>query len=100
MNFTDVDDRTIAGAQKAGMDLRAYTDQYIAAFREDARALGLEQVEETPRATDEANLQAMADLIARARAATATPTAATARSTSRSRRCPATASWRTSITRA
>ena len=48
MNFTDVDDRTIAGAQKAGMDLRAYTDQYIAAFREDARALGLEQVEEMP----------------------------------------------------
>jgi len=63
MNFTDVDDRTILGAQKAGMDLRAYTDQYIAAFREDARTLGLEQVEETPRATDEANLQAMADLI-------------------------------------
>ena len=56
MNFTDVDDRTIIGAQKAGMDLRAYTDQYIAAFREDARALGLEQVEENPRATDEANI--------------------------------------------
>jgi cysteinyl-tRNA synthetase len=64
MNFTDVDDRSIAGAQKAGMDLRAYTDQYIAAFREDARALGLEEVEEMPRATDEANLRAMADLIA------------------------------------
>jgi cysteinyl-tRNA synthetase len=63
MNFTDVDDRTIIGAQKAGMELRAYTDQYIAMFRDDARALGLEQVEETPRATDEANLQAMADLI-------------------------------------
>ena len=63
MNFTDVDDRTIIGAQKAGMDLRVYTEQYIAMFREDARALGLEQVEETPRATDEANLQAMADLI-------------------------------------
>jgi cysteinyl-tRNA synthetase len=63
MNFTDVDDRTIIGAQKAGMELRAYTDQYIAMFREDAAALGLEQVEETPRATDEANLQAMADLI-------------------------------------
>jgi cysteinyl-tRNA synthetase len=63
MNFTDVDDRTIIGAQKAGMELRAYTDQYIAMFREDALALGLEQVEETPRATDEANLQAMADLI-------------------------------------
>jgi cysteinyl-tRNA synthetase len=63
MNFTDVDDRTIIGAQKAGMELRAYTDQYIAMFRDDARALGLEPVEETPRATDEANLQAMADLI-------------------------------------
>jgi cysteinyl-tRNA synthetase len=63
MNFTDVDDRTIAGASKAGMDLRSYTDQYVEAFHEDARALGLEQVEEMPRATDEANLHAMADLI-------------------------------------
>jgi cysteinyl-tRNA synthetase len=63
MNFTDVDDRTIAGAQKAGMDLRSYTDQYIAAFREDAQALGLEEVEDTPRATDEVNLRAMADLV-------------------------------------
>jgi len=64
MNFTDVDDRTIAGALKAGMDLRSYTSQFIAAFMEDSRALGLEEVEEMPRATDEANLQAMADLIA------------------------------------
>jgi cysteinyl-tRNA synthetase len=63
MNFTDVDDRTIIGAQKAGMDLRAYTEQYITAFRDDAKALGLEQVEENPRATDEANIRAMADLI-------------------------------------
>ena len=63
MNFTDVDDRTISGAQKAGMDLRTYTDRYIAMFREDAQALGLEAVEETPRATDEANIRAMADLI-------------------------------------
>src|SRR6185503_4986243 len=64
MNFTDVDDRTIAGAQKAGQDLRTYTDQYIDAFRQDARSLGLEPVEETPRATDEANMRAMADMIA------------------------------------
>ena len=64
VNFTDVDDRTIAGALKAGMELRAYTDQYITAFREDARSLGLEPAEETPRATDEANLQAMAAMIA------------------------------------
>src|ERR1700716_331956 len=63
MNFTDVDDRTILGAQKAGMELRAYTDQYIAMFREDAISLGLEPVEENPRATDAANIGAMADLI-------------------------------------
>ena len=63
MNFTDVDDKTIIGAAKAGMPLREYTDQYIKAFREDAAALGIEPVEDTPRATDEANLKAMADMI-------------------------------------
>jgi cysteinyl-tRNA synthetase len=63
MNFTDVDDRTIAGALKAGLPLREYTDQYIAAFREDSATLGLETPEVTPRATDDENLQAMADMI-------------------------------------
>jgi cysteinyl-tRNA synthetase len=63
MNFTDVDDRTILGAQKAGQDLRTYTTQYVEAFREDAAALGLEPVEDMPRATDEANLEAMAKLV-------------------------------------
>jgi cysteinyl-tRNA synthetase len=63
MNFTDVDDRTIAGALKAGAPLREYTDRFIGEFREDARALGLEEVEEMPRATDEANLRAMGDLV-------------------------------------
>src|SRR4029077_15994341 len=63
VNFTDVDDRTIAGAQKAGMPLREYTDQYIEAFLEDARALGLEDVEERPRATDQENLDSMGTLV-------------------------------------
>jgi cysteinyl-tRNA synthetase len=63
MNFTDVDDKTIIGAAKAGLPLREYTDQYIKAFREDAAVLGIEPVEDTPRATDEANLKAMADMI-------------------------------------
>src|SRR5215207_4034111 len=49
MNFTDVDDKTIAGAQKEGLPLREYTDRYIAAFRQDAAAVGIEPVEETPR---------------------------------------------------
>jgi cysteinyl-tRNA synthetase len=64
VNFTDVDDKTIAGAKAAGMDLRSYTDQFIAAFRDDCAALGLESIEEEPRATDPANIKAMADLIA------------------------------------
>jgi cysteinyl-tRNA synthetase len=63
MNFTDVDDRTIAGSQKAGLDLRTYTDQYVAAFHEDARALGLEPVEHMPRATDPENIAAMGRLV-------------------------------------
>jgi cysteinyl-tRNA synthetase len=63
MNFTDVDDRTIAGSQKAGKPLREYTNQYIDAFLEDARALGLEDVEERPRATDQPNLDAMGKLV-------------------------------------
>jgi cysteinyl-tRNA synthetase len=63
MNFTDVDDKTIAGAQREGLGLREYTDKYVEAFREDAARLGIEPVEETPRATDEANLDAMARMI-------------------------------------
>jgi cysteinyl-tRNA synthetase len=63
MNFTDVDDRTILEAQKAGVPLREYTSQYIDAFRQDGVALGLEPVEETPRATDAENLAAMGDTI-------------------------------------
>jgi cysteinyl-tRNA synthetase len=65
MNFTDVDDRTIAGAAAAGMPLGPYTEQFIGMFLEDAKALGIEAVEEMPRATEAANLRAMSDLIAR-----------------------------------
>ncbi len=64
VNFTDVDDKTIGGARTAGVPLREYTDRYIEAFREDAATLGIEPVEESPRATDDANLRAMADMIA------------------------------------
>jgi cysteinyl-tRNA synthetase len=62
-NFTDVDDKTINAAAAAGVPLREFTDRFIAAFREDAAALGLEPPEETPRATDEANMRAMADMV-------------------------------------
>ena len=63
MNFTDVDDKTIAAAQKTGVSLRDYTDRYVAAYLEDAAVMGLEPVEEHPRATDEENLQAMVRMI-------------------------------------
>ena len=63
MNFTDVDDRTIVESQKAAIPLREYTSRYIEAFRADAAALGLEPVEENPRATDPENIAAMGDTI-------------------------------------
>jgi cysteinyl-tRNA synthetase len=63
LNYTDVDDKTIAGAQKAGVPLRQYTTEWIDAFRQDCSVLGLETPEESPRATDEPNLRAMTDMI-------------------------------------
>jgi len=63
INYTDVDDKTIAGAQKAGMPLREYTGQWIDAFRSDSALLGIEEPEQSPRATDEANMQAMCEMI-------------------------------------
>jgi cysteinyl-tRNA synthetase len=63
MNFTDVDDRTIVESNNAGVSLRDYTDRYIAAFAEDAETLGLEPAEANPRATDEANLRSMVEMI-------------------------------------
>jgi len=63
MNFTDVDDRTILGANAAGMPLREYTDQYIENFYEDADALRLERAEHYPRATDPEYLGAMIELV-------------------------------------
>jgi cysteinyl-tRNA synthetase len=64
VNFTDVDDKTIAGAVREGVSLSDFTERYIAAFHEDCASLGLEPSEENPRATDGANIQAMNDMIA------------------------------------
>src|SRR5688572_31551579 len=40
VNYTDIDDKTIAGAQEAGAPLRQYTDTWIALFRADSDQLG------------------------------------------------------------
>jgi cysteinyl-tRNA synthetase len=64
VNYTDIDDKTIAGSLEAGIPLREYTDKWIAIFRADSGRLGIETPEELPRATDERNLEAMGGLIA------------------------------------
>ncbi len=50
-NLTDVDDRIINEAKKAGKTIDEFTAPFIAAFWEDFDALGLERPEVTPRAT-------------------------------------------------
>jgi cysteinyl-tRNA synthetase len=52
MNLTDVDDRIIAHAAAAGKSIRDFTEQYIKAFVEDCRTLGMEPPEKLVRATD------------------------------------------------
>src|SRR5690349_21972756 len=60
-NYTDVDDRTIVESVKAGQPLREYTQQFVEAFEKDAKAVGLEPVEHSPRATD--HIAAMCGMI-------------------------------------
>ncbi len=50
-NLTDVDDRIINEAKKAGKTIDEFTAPFIEAFWEDFDALGLERPEITPRAT-------------------------------------------------
>ncbi|MDD5705854.1 MAG: cysteine--tRNA ligase [Kiritimatiellae bacterium] len=52
MNLTDVDDKTIRGAQAAGVPLRDFTRPFTEAFFEDLRKLNIEAAERYPAATD------------------------------------------------
>jgi len=63
MNLTDVDDKTIAGAQAQGKELREYTDQFITALFDDLETLGIVPAEHYPRATD--YIDQMIDLVQR-----------------------------------
>ncbi len=63
MNITDVDDRIIQLAQKAGQDLESFTAPHIRAFEEDLAALHLERPEWLPRATR--HIGEMIDLVRR-----------------------------------
>ena len=51
-NFTDVDDKIIKAAAKAGMTTKALSDKFIAAFKEDVAALGVKPATENPRVID------------------------------------------------
>mgnify|MGYP000291885209 CR=1 FL=1 len=52
MNITDVDDKTIKGAQKQHISLTEYTNYYIKAFFEDIKALNIKPANYYPRATE------------------------------------------------
>ena len=52
MNLTDVDDKTIKGAQAAGAQLKDYVVPFIEAFHEDRNYLHILDAADYPRATD------------------------------------------------
>ena len=52
MNLTDVDDKTIRGANAAGVELTDYTKTYKDAFFADLKKLNIEPAEMYPAATD------------------------------------------------
>ena len=62
-NFTDVDDKTIEGANEEGKDLRDYTQTFMDYFFEDCKSLNIERAEHYPRATDPEYIEAMVDLV-------------------------------------
>jgi len=52
MNLTDVDDKTIRGANEAGVELDEFTAPYIDSFFADLDTLHMERAEGYPRATE------------------------------------------------
>jgi cysteinyl-tRNA synthetase len=61
MNITDVDDKTIRGANEKGITLNQYTQHYTEIFFKDLKLLNIEEVEHYPRATD--SIESMNELI-------------------------------------
>jgi len=52
MNFTDLDDNTIRGAEEAGLSLKAFTDRYIQQFLEAIDILGCRRATGYPLASE------------------------------------------------
>src|SRR2546427_4270435 len=51
-NFTDIEDKIIRRANEEGVPAREISERYIAAFRDDIAALGVQAPEVEPKATD------------------------------------------------
>lgn len=60
MNFTDVDDNTIKGAEKAGRPLVEFTQGYIDEFMKDIELLGVKPATMYPKASD--HIETMIDI--------------------------------------
>jgi cysteinyl-tRNA synthetase len=63
MNITDVEDKTIRGAREAGVPLQRFTEQFKAAFFEDAHTLRIKRADEYPAATDQRYIDRMIEMI-------------------------------------
>jgi cysteinyl-tRNA synthetase len=63
MNITDVEDKTIRGAREASVPLQKFTEQFKAAFFEDAHTLRIKRADEYPAATDQRYIDRMIDMI-------------------------------------
>ncbi|MDX9896346.1 MAG: cysteine--tRNA ligase, partial [Desulfofustis sp.] len=60
MNFTDLDDNTIAGAEEAGLELKEFTERYIDSFLSDIDTLGVRRANGYPKASE--HVQDMIDI--------------------------------------
>src|SRR5438445_7489312 len=52
-NFTDIEDKIIRRANEEGVPAREISERYIAAFRDDLAALGVQAPDAEPKATDQ-----------------------------------------------
>ena len=52
MNVTDLDDRTIEGAQRAGVSLKEFTDMFYNSFMKDLDSLNIIRAAQYPRPSD------------------------------------------------
>jgi len=60
MNITDLDDKTILGSEKAGMDLSLFTEGHIEGFMKDLALLNIKPAADYPRASE--HVDEMVDL--------------------------------------